>query len=228
VPVKLTCNRSRIQTGMHALAVISITLSLGSCTERSPPQWLRATNTECLIWNPSPRPDESVTWKGPCVDGKADGTGTWVFRSPEKGVYKEQRYVGQMKAGKTDGHGVLYFANGDQFEGEFVDGMRARGTYRYASGDLYTGPYKNDKPNGLGTLTSATWRYEGSFVDGHVEGSGTATDIAGSQYHGQFHHGVPNGHGTLRLGTGQVFTGQWLNGCMNERGQRMCAFRPPY
>ena len=56
--------------------------------------------------------------------------------------------MGQKKAGKNEGHGVLYLENGDQFEGEFVDGMRARGTYRHTNGDLYTGPYKNDKPNG--------------------------------------------------------------------------------
>lgn len=30
----------------------------------------------------------------------------------------------------------------------------------------------------------------------------------------EFHHGLPNGHGTLRLGNGEVFTGQWHDGCL--------------
>jgi len=232
----------RIQTGMLALAVITSAISVGGCTDHSEvvtagvtvatgqqtaPHWQKATNTDCLVWNPVPDPGDSVTWTGACVDGKANGPGTEVFRWPEHGTYGEQSYMGEMKAGKSEGHGAMYFYTGDKFEGEFSDGMRVRGTFVHANGDRYTGSYKNDKPNGFGTFTYASGhQYEGGFADGNFEGRGTSTDAAGSQYVGHFHHGVPNGDGTLRLSTGQIFAGHWVNGCLTERGQKAAAGVP--
>lgn len=181
----------------------------------SEPRWQQATNVECLVWNPQPDPGDTVTWTGPCVAGKANGAGTEVFRYLDHGTLKEQRYVGTMTAGKLQGHGTLYFDNGDQFEGEFSNGSRVRGLYTRSNGDRYEGPYKNDKPNGFGTfLFNNGARYVGDFVDGIFQGNGTSTDPAGSRYVGQFHDGLPHGHGTLQLSSGQVFSGQWKDGCL--------------
>ena len=103
----------------------------------SAPRWQQATNVECLVWNAQPDPADTVTWTGPCVAGKAHGAGTEVFRYRDHGTLKEQRYVGTMTAGKLQGHGTLYFDNGDQFEGEFSDGSRVHGLYTRPNGDRY-------------------------------------------------------------------------------------------
>lgn len=33
----------------------------------------------CYVWNPYPKPDETVTWTGACADGLAEGTGTQTW-----------------------------------------------------------------------------------------------------------------------------------------------------
>ena len=42
--------------------------------------------------------------------------------------------------GKINGQGTLWYADGDQYQGEWRDGkMHGRGTYTYADGDQYEG-----------------------------------------------------------------------------------------
>lgn len=38
-------------------------------------QWVADKNNKCLLWNPYPKPNESVAWSGTCKDGYANGTG---------------------------------------------------------------------------------------------------------------------------------------------------------
>lgn len=43
------------------------------------PIWIKDSTKGCLIFDPSPQPNETVTWSGSCVDGKADGAGEIVW-----------------------------------------------------------------------------------------------------------------------------------------------------
>lgn len=217
----MTHSRSRVPfiRGSRLLWSLTCVAVMLGCSA-SEPRWQQVTNIKCVVWNPEPDPGDSVTWSGPCVAGKADGAGTEVFRYFDHGTLKEQRYDGTMSAGKLQGHGTLYFDNGDKFEGEFSDGTRVHGLYIHANGDRYEGPYKNDKPNGFGTfLFNNGARYTGDFVSGIFQGNGSSTDPAGSRYIGEFHQGLPNGRGTLQLSNGQVFTGQWKDGCLSGGNQ---------
>jgi len=46
---------------------------------------------------------------------------------------------------------VLYYANGDRFEGQILNGEKhGQGTYTFASGNRYIGGYKNDAKHGKG------------------------------------------------------------------------------
>jgi hypothetical protein len=36
--------------------------------------WIADANG-CRVWDPNPKPNETVTWTGPCVDGFAEGQG---------------------------------------------------------------------------------------------------------------------------------------------------------
>ena len=52
--------------------------------------------------------------------------------------------------------GVSHFANGNVYEGEWVDGsIDGYGTLRYADGDSYTGNWKHGKMHGEGRYGAA-------------------------------------------------------------------------
>ena len=62
------------------------------------------------------------------------------------------------------------------YKGEFNFGKReGEGRIQYKSGLYYEGPMKGGKPHGRGVMESTLtgYRYEGDFVHGSIEGSGT-------------------------------------------------------
>ena len=83
-------------------------------------------------------------------------------------------YEGEWRAGKLyGGRGKLNYANGDCYEGEFVDGLRqGQGSLTYYGGDLYVGQWINDMKEGDGCETyvngkvlEGVWK-KGKFWDG--------------------------------------------------------------
>lgn len=188
-----TCPQGCVMALLALAATILIAPSAWAVDEM---RW-QATSSGCLVWNPIPEPSETVTWSGGCVDGKASGFGTEVFRYRELGVWKEERYVGEMEGGRLNGRGTLSYDNGDRYEGEFRDG----------------------KPAGRGMFTFLDGRrYEGDVADGHFHGRGIYTFPDGAQYAGGFAHGLANGAGTLTR-PGETVTGSWSNGCLREGGR---------
>ncbi len=115
-------------------------------------------------------PELQSFYAGPCANGLAEGRGA---------ASGTAQYEGEFKAGKKDGRGVKTWPNGDRYEGDFVedrkqgrgvytwgrgpwegeryegefadDRRNGIGTYRYSSGDVYTGPWKNDVATGAPT-----------------------------------------------------------------------------
>ncbi len=63
-------------------------------------------NPSCVVWNGDPQSNETVTWSGACVNGKAQGRGAQVWRYLEDEAWKKQKYTGEMKDGKQQGRGV--------------------------------------------------------------------------------------------------------------------------
>ncbi len=61
------------------------------------------TQDGCLVYSPNPIPNETVTWSGVCVDGKASGFGelTWYLNGEATGVY-----TGEFLEGEPQGKGV--------------------------------------------------------------------------------------------------------------------------
>ena len=64
-------------------------------------------NPSCVVWNDYPQLNETVTWSGACVNGKAQGRGAQVWRHWEDEEWKGSKYTGGMEDGK--GHGTRYF-----------------------------------------------------------------------------------------------------------------------
>ncbi len=131
-------------------------------------------NPACVVWNPNPQEQETVTWSGACANGKAQGHGTAVWRYVEDGDWKEIRYEGDYKDGKRDGHGVLVWTDGTRYEGDWKDGKQhGRGLWVGVNGDRYEGDYRNDKKHGRGTYYFANGdKCEGDWRENRLVGRG--------------------------------------------------------
>ncbi|MBI1395069.1 MAG: hypothetical protein GC151_03735 [Betaproteobacteria bacterium] len=122
----------------------------------------------CRIYNPVPRPEETVTWSGGCKDGFAEGKGVLQFFL--SGIADES-YEGEMKGGYADGHGTQMMVDGGRYEGEWSHSKQnGQGTYYAADGSIYEGAWKNGKPDGFGTLRTPEGRVlRGQWVDGQFQ-----------------------------------------------------------
>lgn len=161
--------------------------------EKSPePAWIKDPNG-CAVWSDDPQPNQTITWSGPCVNGKAHGRGAvqW-FKDGEprsryegemlngkphgRGIYTGEiwdtrfRYEGEWRDGKWHGRGVITSTNGSRYEGEVRDSkMHGRGVFTWANGSRYEGEWRDSQPQGRGIKTSADGSgYEGEWRDGKL------------------------------------------------------------
>ncbi|RDY61937.1 MORN repeat-containing protein [Flagellimonas nanhaiensis] len=75
--------------------------------------------------------------------------GEYLTFTSSKG--SQVHYVGQVKDGKANGHGVAILSTGSRYEGEWKNNLRdGEGTFYWADGQHYEGEYKNDKRHGMG------------------------------------------------------------------------------
>jgi hypothetical protein len=80
-------------------------------------------DANCMIWNDNSQRGNKVTWSGPCENGKAEGQGVAVRRYFENGTWKESRFEGELEGGKAHGKGTWIGPDGEQYEGEWKDGL---------------------------------------------------------------------------------------------------------
>ena len=113
--------------------------------------WMELANQPgCWRWNPHPQPEETVTWSGGCTDGKASGKGEEVWRFRKDGEWKTSGGRGELRGGKT-------------FVGHWIG--------RYTNGEVWEGPYRNDKRHGLWVRRGSGGRDWSCLNDGErVEG----------------------------------------------------------
>eukprot|EP00049_Salpingoeca_infusionum_P024881 m.796 g.796 ORF g.796 m.796 type:complete len:819 (-) comp744_c0_seq1:188-2644(-) len=109
----------------------------------------------------------------------------------------QRRYHGDIRYRRFHGKGILQFANGNVYNGEWKDDeMDGQGTMQYANGDCYHGSWRNGGRSGFGTMTYANGdQYKGEFFNDCVHGTGDMTCIDGSHYSGQWHFGFRHGQG---------------------------------
>ena len=82
------------------------------------------------------------------------------------------KYVGEFKDDKKNGHGTSTWADGDKYVGEYKDDKKnGHGTSTWADGDKYVGEFKDGKMNGQGTYTYADGRAEDCIFENDEEKS---------------------------------------------------------
>ena len=83
-------------------------------------------------------------------------------------------YVGKVKGGKANGHGVAILNTGSRYVGEWKDNQRhGYGTFYWKDGEFYEGQYKNDKRSGQGTYYWPNGeKYVGQWKDDQRSGKG--------------------------------------------------------
>jgi hypothetical protein len=136
-------------------------------------EWIKASNTNCLIWNSFPRGDESVTWSGGILNGKAHGKGIiqWFTNGTPT-----TSFHGEVHDGKSDGYGIAKDVDGTWVkgywdQGSFKDG---EGEEMLAGGVRYKGVIKNGRFNGRGEMIWPDDRkLSGEWKDSKLVGVGT-------------------------------------------------------
>lgn len=101
-------------------------------------------------------------------------------------------FYGSFKNGQpADGHGVMLYANGNRYEGEYRHGQRnGCGTFTFQNGRRYVGEFKNDLFSGRGS-----WILEN-----------------GDRYIGDFEYNKCNGEGVFIFADGSSKSGVWQQG----------------
>ena len=86
-------------------------------------------------------------------------------------------------------------------------------------GSSYDGPVIDGFPNGHGRYSAPEATYDGEFLHGAYEGTGTFLDRAtGATYNGSWHAGQQNGHGVLSDNKTFTFDGNFVNGMEEGEG----------
>jgi hypothetical protein len=107
----------------------------------------------CKFANPTPKPNESVTWSGACADGYMQGKGVLKFTTDSK---PGAIYEGTLSRGRLTGRGTLHTPDGAVYDGDWVDGKQeGYGAYTAVDGSRYEGGWSGGQPDGQGSYYPA-------------------------------------------------------------------------
>lgn len=165
----------------------------------------------CKVFNPNPQPNESIIWKGACVNGYAEGQGILEWFDNESLTEYDE---GSWSRGKRAGKGSTNWANGDRYEGDYVENERTgKGLFIWADGDHYEGDFIDGKRTGQGKLLFTNGnRYQGDWVNGKAHGKGVYVWANGDRYEGDFTNGKRTGKGLFTWTNGDRYEGDFIDG----------------
>lgn len=138
-------------------------------------------------------------YAGPCVNGLAEGFGTATGSAD---------YRGDFKAGRKHGKGIKTWANGDRYEGDFIDD-RLEGFGIYVFG---RGPWAGE-------------RYEGDYLDGRRHGYGVYRWATGDVYRGPWREDTAIGAPTAMM-LAQIRMQREARAAVAKEGQKVCRELP--
>ena len=121
-------------------------------------------------------PDDS-TYTGEYRKGEMDGEGNF------EGAGELPSYQGTFRSNQRHGKGVMWFKNGDRYEGMFANNRQhdPNGTLYMANGDVYEGGWEKGERSGQGKLVCVNGEdsYEGSWAMSARNGEGTQIYASG-------------------------------------------------
>jgi hypothetical protein len=186
-------------------------------------------------------------WLNDLQDGEgiciyADGavyTGTWSkgMRSGEGelqlGDYDEEYlarsiYRGGWKMDKYSGLGSMITANGDRYDGVWVNGQRqGRGSQRYVkAGERYVGIWMRDMRHGRGKhYYNDGTIYDGQWRNDMRDGKGSCKYVDPERigvmgtYSGMWSRNLKHGKGEFAFDNGDHYTGMWKSDVRCGRGK---------
>jgi DNA polymerase III epsilon subunit family exonuclease len=126
-------------------------------------------------------------------DGLLNGFGTRRWKSEEG--QGDHEYEGHFQNGKRHGRGIQKFANGDCYDGDWIEDIRnGHGVYTWANGN----------------------QYKGGWVNGRMSNQGLLTWPNGDSHDGMFANGLRHGKGSYKTANGEEYSGIWLAGELDQ------------
>ena len=86
-------------------------------------------------------------YKGMYLDGRPNGIGDMLYKQSvvlDKNTVETAQYIGNFSAGKREGKGSMYWQDGSNFKGHWLNDQRLHGKMIMANGIVYEGGFKND------------------------------------------------------------------------------------
>ena len=118
-----------------------------------------------------------------------------------------------------DGYGILYYSNGDRFEGNWNNNDKSDyGIYYYSNGDIFKGGWKDGKKHGYGVFYySKRDFYKGEWKNDVKEGYGIYfNNFFKWRYEGEWKNDVKEGYGKEILSKGLIYEGKWVKNKIEE------------
>lgn len=172
----------------------------------------------------------SGEYEGDLQDGKRHGQGTYTNRkSTYTGAWRDNKrhghgeatfqsgnvYIGEWENDLPHGQGKLKYVDGSELEGVFQKGHIHRGKGRYipnymdVANNLYEGTWVDGKLQGSGLwICSDGTTYVGEWKDSQRHGYGTRKTQAAT-YEGEWQFDRKEGQGKITFETGHVYEGHW-------------------
>ena len=146
-----------------------------------------------------------------------------IKNSNQEKVYSDGKYIGQIMNNLREGNGIMYYNNGDKFEGDWRKDKKYKGIHYYTNepykGDKYDGYFKDDKFEGEGIYY---WKdgekYEGYWKNGKREGKGIYYYNSGDKYIGYFSNDKEEDKGIYYFNDGDIYTGDFKEGEFEGKG----------
>ncbi|MGR9098999.1 MAG: caspase family protein [Gammaproteobacteria bacterium] len=118
------------------------------------------------------------------------------------------------------GRGTYKYPSGNEYSGSFHNGRRhGQGIFTWVDGYRYIGEYQNGNMHGVGMFVFPNGeKYEGEYENNMRNGYGVYTWLSGASYSGQYKNGKKNGVGKFTFANGVVLNGVWKDDQLTESG----------
>lgn len=130
--------------------------------------------------------------------------------------YKDLKFEGRLKDGKSTEYGEEFWENGrSHYAGNWADGQYSGSGVLYAEDGavIYRGNFADGKYNGSGELTENGVTLSGEFANGVLQGAGTISRDGVTLFSGNFVDGTAEGSGKENYDSGAIhYSGEFSGG----------------